>query len=102
MGPIPCELSRTITKRRMQHLILNSFIYSNHYEHHYCLSIDPYGSEQEGNQSDTGRNQSHFWYMDQEVIVWIFLEKFTYFGRKALLELFQIIEQLLNRTSLGE
>ena len=50
---------------------------------------------------DTERNQSHFWYMDQEVIVWIFLEKLTYIGRKAFSELHQIIEQHLNRTSLG-
>ena len=50
---------------------------------------------------DTGRNQSHFWYMDQEVIVWIFLEKLTYIGRKAFSELLQNTEQHLNRTSLG-
>ena len=48
------------------------------------------------------RNQSHFWYMDQEVIIWIFLGKLIYIGRKALSELLQIIEQTLNRTSLGE
>ena len=51
---------------------------------------------------DAERNQSHFWYMDQEVIIWIFLGKLIYIGRKALSELLQIIEQPLNRTSLGE
>ena len=51
---------------------------------------------------DAERNQSHFWYMDQEVIILIFLGKLIYIGRKALSELLQIIEQPLNRTSLGE
>lgn len=53
MGPIPCGQSRTVTKRRMQHLILNSFIYSNHHEHHYGSSIYPYGSEQERHREES-------------------------------------------------
>lgn len=70
MGPIPCELNRTITRGRFcQHLILN---------HSFTLTIigtiivqalDSIWIRAGGDQSDTERNQSHFWYMDQEVIV---------------------------------
>lgn len=87
-----------MTKRRMQHLILNSFIYSNHHEHHYGLSIDPYGSEQEGHREESitflvHGSSGHCLNFPRELI---------YIGRKAFSELLQIIEQPLNRTSLGE
>ena len=69
---------------------------------HTFLLYEAFLQKIEAGRRDAERNQSHFWYMDQEVIIWIFLGKLIYIGRKALSELLQIIEQPLNRTSLGE